>query len=132
MQIILNNLARQTVSLLNRYSDPSLSLNTPFSTVKQGELEHRRVKRFYKRTNKTRFERQIAKHERMERHYRKYINTLRAKTGGHVTSKLRSSADDANAALPQQHYSMAKKDRDHVGLYSLPNLHVGDPALNVS
>ncbi|KAF9777709.1 hypothetical protein BJ322DRAFT_1015498, partial [Thelephora terrestris] len=95
-----------------------------------GELEHRQVKRFYKRTNKTRFERQIAKHERMERHYRKYINTLRAKTGGRVTSKLRSSTSDTDATTPQQHHSMAKKDRDHVDLYTLANLHVGDPALN--
>ena len=68
----------------------------------------------------------------MECHYWKYINTLRAKTGGRVPSKPHASADDINPALPQQHYSMAKKDRDHVNLYSLANLHVGDPALNVS
>lgn len=68
----------------------------------------------------------------MERHYRKYINTLRVKTGGRVMSRLRPSTNTANSTLPQQHYSMAKKDRDHVDLYSLSNRHVGDPALKVS
>ena len=67
----------------------------------------------------------------MERHYQKYINTLRGKTGGRVTSRPRSFADDADSTLPQRHYSMAKKDRDHVDLYTLSNLHVGDPALKV-
>ena len=67
----------------------------------------------------------------MERHYRKYVNTLRAKTGGRITSNLRSSRDDTDTTLPRQHYLMAKKDRHHVDLYSLSNLHVGDPALKV-
>ncbi|KAF9778070.1 hypothetical protein BJ322DRAFT_1015103, partial [Thelephora terrestris] len=95
----------------------------------QGELEHRRVKRFYKRTNKVRFERQIAKHERFERHYRKYISALRKRTGGRATSRPGLSTDAVESVLPQQHHSMAKRDRDHVDLYSLSNKHPGDPAL---
>jgi hypothetical protein len=38
-----------------------------FSSDAQGELEHRHVKRFYARTNKNKFEKQITKHERRER-----------------------------------------------------------------
>ncbi|KAF9784349.1 hypothetical protein BJ322DRAFT_1007005 [Thelephora terrestris] len=124
------NLQTYKIHALGDYADHIEQFGpTDCFSTQQGELEHRRVKRFYKRTNKTRFERQIAKHERMERHYRKYINTLRAKTGGRVTSKLRSSSGGTDTMLPRQHYSMAKKDRDHVDLYTLSNLHVGDPAL---
>ena len=100
--------------------------------IEKGELEHRRVKRFYKRTNKVRFERQIAKHERIERHYRKYVNVLRGKTGGRTTSRPSRSTDAVESLLPQQHHSMAKRDRDHVDLYTLSNKYPGDPALNVS
>ena len=103
---------------------PSLSL------AKQGELEHRRVKRFYKRTNKMRFESQIAKQERMERHYRKYITALRKKTGARTMSRSGSSAAVEDAS-PRHHYSVAKRDRDRVDLYSLSNKRVGDPALKV-
>jgi hypothetical protein len=37
----------------------------------QGELEHRRVKRFYSRTNKMQFKRQITQHQRQEQILRK-------------------------------------------------------------
>lgn len=97
----------------------------------QGELEHRRVKRYYKCTNKTRFERQIAKQERMERYYRKYINTLREKTGARKSLRSGSSVNTGDDTSPQQHYSVAKKDRDHVDLYNFAGKHAGDPALKV-
>ena len=111
---------------------PSTFPLSPASLAEQGELEHRRVKRFYKRTNKTRFERQIAKQERMERHYRKYINTLRNKTGVRTTPRARLPTDPANDTSPRQHYSIAKRDRDHIDLYALAHRHAGDPALKVS
>jgi hypothetical protein len=41
------------------------------------------------------------------------------------------STDAVEGVLPQQHHSMAKRDRDHVDLYSLSNKHPGDPALKV-
>lgn len=67
----------------------------------------------------------------MERHYRKYINTLKSKTGGRTSSRLGSSVDTVEGSLPQQHYTMAKRDRDHVDLYTLSNKYAGDPALKV-
>jgi len=66
-----------------------------------------------------RFEHQIAKHERMEHHYRKYINTLRKKTGARTTSRPGLSSDAAEDVSPRKHYSVAKKDRDHIDLYTL-------------
>ena len=110
-------------------SDPSSS---PQSSTKQGELEHRRVKKLYKRTNKVRFERQIAKHERMQYHYRKYVELLSEKTGGQRTMRSNSSSGPAEDASPQQHYSVANKDRSHVNLYKLSVRHMGDPALKVT
>ena len=102
----------------------------PHQPADQGELEHRRVKRFYKRTNKMRFERQIAKQERMERHYRKYITALRKKTGVRSTSRSGSSPVTEDSS-PRQHYSVAERDRDRVDLYALASKHMGDPALKV-
>jgi hypothetical protein len=102
----------------------------PLSNV-QGELEHRRVKKLYKRTNKMRFEHQIAKHERMEHRYRKFVDMLRKKTGARTTSRPGLPLDTTENTSPQQHYSVAKRDRAHVDLYTFSTQHVGDPALKV-
>jgi hypothetical protein len=67
----------------------------------------------------------------MERYYRKYINTLRRKTGSRTSSQLGPSANAAEDTVPQQHYTMAKRDRDRVDLYALSNKYIGDPALKV-
>ena len=78
-----------------------------------------------------RFERQIAKQERMEHHYRKYITTLQKKTGARTTSRSGSSQATMEDLSPRQHYSVAKRDRDRVDLYALASKHMGDPALKV-
>ena len=48
------------------------------------------------------------------------------------TSRPGSRSDTVEDASPQQHYSVANRDRDHVDLYTLSGQHVGDPALKVS
>lgn len=101
----------------------------PLLIHEKGELEHQRVKRYYKRTNKYRFQRQIAKHEQMERHYRKYIDALQRKTCGQKVSQHSSS--NTEGASPRQHYSVAHEDRSHVDLYTLSTKYIGDPALKV-
>ena len=68
----------------------------------------------------------------MERHYRKYIGTLRRITGGRTASRTGLLSETTENMSPQQHYSVAKRDRDHVDLYALSNRHMGDPALKVS
>lgn len=49
-----------------------------------------------------------------------------------MTSRASSSSDTIEVTSPQQHYSVAKRDRDHVDIYALSNRHAGDPALKVS
>lgn len=78
-----------------------------------------------------RFERQIAKQERMESHYRKYITALRKRTGARTASRSSSSPATVEDVSPRQHYSVAKKDRDRIDLYALSAKHMGDPALKV-
>ena len=90
------------------------------------------MKKLYKRTNKVRFELQIAKRERMEYHYRKYVELLNEKTGGRKTTQPGSSSGPTEDASPRQHYSVANRDRSHVNLYELSVRHMGDPALKVS
>ena len=46
--------------------DHKLKYLTTNTDAPQGEQEHRRVKRFYGRTNKNDFEKQIARHERRQ------------------------------------------------------------------
>ena len=68
----------------------------------------------------------------MERYYRKYIKGLRKKTGARTASRSGPSSGDGDDASPRQNYLVAKKDRDHINLYSFSRKHVGDPALKVS
>ena len=67
----------------------------------------------------------------MEHHYHKYVAVLRKKTGGQVVawSGLSLNTDDSVSLM--QHYVVAKKDRDHVDLYTFTNQHTGNPALRV-
>lgn len=69
----------------------------------KGELEHRRVKRFYARTNKNKFVRQITKHQRREKllyRIRKRLHALNlrlnAETVPQVTSSTHSASDPHN------------------------------------
>ena len=66
----------------------------------------------------------------MERYYRTYLNALRKKNGGRMP-RFGLSADTSEGQSPQQHYLMAKRDRDHVYLYALADKHIDDPALKV-
>lgn len=68
----------------------------------------------------------------MEHHYRKYVELLNEKTGGQKTSRSASHLGPVEDASPQQHYSVANRDRSHVNLYELSVRHMGDPALKVS
>ena len=68
----------------DNYTTQVVRRNYPFSffcpdlIVQQGELEHRRVKRFYGRTNKMNFVGQITKHQRHERLMHKISQRLAA------------------------------------------------------
>ena len=68
----------------------------------------------------------------MERYYNKYIRAMRKKSGIQTVSQCCSSSDAVESVSPQQHYSVVKKDRDHIDLYTFAGKCAGDPALNVS
>ncbi|KAJ7587294.1 hypothetical protein C8J56DRAFT_1083768 [Mycena floridula] len=64
-------------------------------STQTGELEHRRIKRFYVRTNKNVFQRQIARIERRTSYFRK-------------TKSSQSDSEDLPPADPSQSYQMPK------------------------
>ena len=67
----------------------------------------------------------------MEHYYRKYVDALRNKVGARMALRSALPSDAGDGESPRQHYSVAKKDRAHVDLYTFANKHVGDPALKV-
>ena len=134
MRTILNGLAPLTASQLNTFVKNPPILICKLEQSLQGELEHRRVKRFYKRTNKgVSFPHQIAKQERMQRHYRKYVETIMKKTGtkGRSVSQPGTSNDEDRS--PRRHHSISERSRGYLGLYEwVYGKDMDDPALKVS
>lgn len=97
----------------------------------QGELEHRRAKHFYKRTNRgVSFPHQIAKQERMQRHYRKYIETCIEKMGAESQSAPQSKTVNEEDRSPRKHYSISERSRGYLTLYQWAyGTDMDDPAL---
>ena len=99
----------------------------------QGELEHRRVKQFYKHTNKSvSFPHQIAKQERMQRHYRQYMEAL--KNDLQATEQLGRNEPTGVGSRnsPTRHYSISDRSQGHLKLYPWAlDTNLGDPALKV-
>jgi len=48
-----------------------------------------------------------------------------------MTSQPGLPSDTGDNTSPQQHYSVTRKDRDRVDLYTFSSKHMGDPALKV-
>ena len=84
--------------------------------LKKGELEHRRVKRFYARTNKTKtFVTQIAKHLRRERVLRKISQRARIKAANNTRTPCPPSSGTGTLKLPPEPQVQA-----NVGQHSIP------------
>lgn len=108
----------------------------------QGELEHRRLKRFYVRTNKNAlFVSQIASHQRCER----FVNDPRrcVPTAPHRKAKARrlmtqkdscpftahsNATEEVPACSPRDHHSISREQRTHVDINALVNENEDDPA----
>jgi hypothetical protein len=101
-------------------------------------LEHRRVKKFFSRTNKKQYQRQIAKHEQRERRLRQI------RTGNQPTlNRSASSAPDSAPVLafhesdplpftdPAVHYHMSQSQRHYIDVTSWLADNKQDPALKV-
>jgi len=77
------------------------------------------------------FPHQIAKQERMERHYQKYIETCMKETGTKGQSGVRSGAVSRDRS-PKRHYSISERSRGYLGIYRWAYGKDGnDPALKV-
>jgi hypothetical protein len=90
--------------------------------ISQGELEHRRVKRFYSRTNKFNFTSQIAKHQHRERILRNI--RLRSKQVA-ADADTQTSSDIITKDAPQEKARTAAvsfEDSDPLP-YTSPNVH---------
>lgn len=120
------------------YFVPSLCLVGSLSNVVKGEVEHRRVKRFYARTNKGRtFERQIARHQRRERLLRNIAKRAeKAKETGqdrpstHPAVPLHES-DPLPPTLPEQHTHISNTKRLRLNLFQWLDDNENDAALEV-
>lgn len=107
---------------------------------KQGELEHRRVKRFYPRTQKGKFTLGITKQQRREQHLRKLKElspNLRMNDSKKKSPPLdpRLSFEDHDPllpTLPSQHYQMSSEQRHKLNLSQWLHENRDDPALKVS
>jgi hypothetical protein len=87
----------------------------------KGELEHRRVKRFYGRTNKQRFIGQIAKHQRRERLLQRIKQRLADKKSSEAGLPMKQSGmgqrgyqdtDGLSYTKPEVHYHIAESEKD--------------------
>ena len=75
--------------------------------VVQGELEHRRVKQFYARTNRQGFERQISRHEQRTAKLQVIKRTLGA------TKVIDDNDEDLPQSDPSEHYHISKSCKAH-------------------
>jgi len=87
----------------------------------QGELEHRRSKARYKRTNKKLFVRQLTRIERREARLRRIRIMLSMDRG----------SDEKVASIPQEHHhiGVSQNQYEHIGTFLKRNS--GDPAIKV-
>ncbi|KDR76734.1 hypothetical protein GALMADRAFT_225666 [Galerina marginata CBS 339.88] len=128
-------------------------------STQTGELEHRRVKRFYARTNKGRtFQRQISKHHRRERILRRIASRVKlsqtqaeSSIPSHPTQHQPSvnittpapappihldtpivpfdQSDALPATLPEQHHHISNSKRHSLNVFRWLDDNEGDPAL---
>lgn len=134
------------------YRTNVIGLYTLLTPVGQGELEHRHVKRFYARTNKHKYEYQIAQHTRRA----EKLRIIKARVDAHraqekalaaaaeqgdsavqkepVVSKdgaPGADADDMAYASPWDRYHIAKSQRDGHEITAWATEHADDPAFKV-
>ena len=106
----------------------------------KGELEHRRVKRFYGKTNKQRFVGQIAKHQRRERLLQRIKQRLAEKMlseAGLPAEQLgmgqRGYQDTGELSYtnPEAHYHISASEKDFENVTSLLSKNKNERPLQV-
>jgi hypothetical protein len=96
----------------------------------QGELEHRRVKRFYPRTSKVGFTQQIAKHQRRERLLHN-LSKLSLPENHPTAAVSFQESDPLPYTPPTVHHHISNSNRYYNNLTGWLGTHSGDPALIV-
>lgn len=105
----------------------------------QGELEHRRVKRYFARTNKNNWCRQLTQRERRERllnHIKKNNDAVKSAAMTPTTAKGPKPQDNGDEPLPftspKDHYHMSESRADHIDIPTWLASKQGIPAYDVS
>ncbi|KDQ25344.1 hypothetical protein PLEOSDRAFT_1106287 [Pleurotus ostreatus PC15] len=101
-----------------------------------GELAHRQVKRFYARTNKNKYTRQVAKLERRHR----LMRAIRRRLNGDVAFTQTSNEHAQPLSIniperlppisPQAHHQISEERRTWKNIYKFISEHEGDPAVH--
>ena len=112
--------------------------------ILQSEREHRRLKTYYARTNKNKFTRQCAHHERRERILRgirskekEWMEHEQVERGNHIDGAKEAhlsfeQADPLPQTLPHDHVHISKSKKHCVDLRQFVNERRNDPAFHVS
>ncbi|KAJ8087428.1 hypothetical protein PM082_006258 [Marasmius tenuissimus] len=90
-----------------------------------GELEHRRVKRFYARTNKAKFVKQVANHERREQ----IIRRIEARVVKGKEPQKPSDSEPPLVTSPNTHHFISADCSNWFNIREWMNKHSGDPAV---
>jgi len=103
----------------------------------KGELEHRRVKRFYGRTNKQQFLGQIAKHQRRERLLQRIKQRLANKTSSDAGLPVQQprgyqDPDELPYTKPEAHYHISASEKEFLNVTSFLSQNRDERALEVS
>ncbi|KAG6806823.1 hypothetical protein H0H92_009932 [Tricholoma furcatifolium] len=93
-----------------------------------GEQEHRRVKRFYVRTNKHHFEKQIGKHERRQARLRT-IKQLQSSVELDTVPENLINVDDLPFSDPEQHHHMSRGKSVPLNIFKWLKAHEDDEAI---
>jgi len=99
-------------------------------TQSQGEQEHRRVKRFYGRTNKNHFEKQIARHEHLHARLRALNRIPYSMERDTIPGDLLDK-DDLPLTDPEEHHHMSQSKSLALNLFGWIQVNKGDPAVDV-
>ena len=131
MQKQFGSLVLPTTTIRKSY----VSLNSYFHLFKteindQGELEHRRVKRFYSRTSKVGFTQQITKHQRRERLLHNLSKSSTPENNPTAAVSFRDS-DPLPYTSPTVHHHISNSNRYYENLTTWLGTYSGDPALTV-
>jgi hypothetical protein len=98
----------------------------------KGELEHRRAKRLYGRTNKNRAIKQITIHERRETRLLRARRAAQARTGTHSHHVSFSDNDPLPYTDPAMHHHISDSRRYGQDAFSFSRKFPTDPAVKVS